>query len=142
LIADSTSPDGRFALFATEDKVTRNLLVAVSPFRVVATLHGEAFFPEYVKNRIQVSWAPDSSAVLVAVEFRWGVATLQLLDLRTKGTAGQVNLRDELYYLACGEHLDWDMSKRVADKLPRGNHKRRGQDLQDERDSFNPGKSC
>jgi hypothetical protein len=111
VVPESISPNGRYGVFVVdsqkEDAKPKNLLVHVEPFQVVTAIDGEPFLKGYLKNSLAVSWARDSSAVLVIVDGYWGINALQLVDLRKPGSVKQTDLLEAMVKISKRELHFW-----------------------------------
>lgn len=93
---DSLSPDQHYAFIypseppADDAAKTKNFLVALKPFRVVAEIPGDDnYFAHKNHAGFAVNWARNSSAVVVIEDSRWGPGTVYVLPIKN-GQAGKI----------------------------------------------------
>lgn len=95
ILPGSIAPDGRYGLLYPKeeilDEIDREdhlLLVALKPFHVLTEISPDISLLRAHSSYL-VSWAKDSSAVLVNVQAKWGPAKVLVLSIHN-GRAGRV----------------------------------------------------
>lgn len=99
LIAKATvSPDEKFAVIYptlefSEAKEAKDLLVALKPFKVLATLPmEEPYFERQSNGGVGADWSSDGSKALITFDAKWGAADVFLVELADDKLKRMTNL--------------------------------------------------
>jgi hypothetical protein len=103
LVAKSTmSPDKRFAaiyptLDFSESKEAKDMLVALKPFKVLATLPTDYPYHQSKSNSgISAQWSKDSGVALITIESKWGPGDLFVVELSGAEVKRTTNVLEKL----------------------------------------------
>jgi len=94
----SVSRDEKFALIYptrefSESKEAKDFLVALNPFRVLATLPtNEPYFDDKSNSGLGAEWSGDSSMVLITLDAKWGPSDVWLVELADDKVKRMTNL--------------------------------------------------
>ena len=98
----SVSPDEKFALIYptrefSESKEAKDSLVALNPFRVLATLPTDApYFDEKSNSALGAEWSGDGNMVLITLDSKWGPADIWLVELADEKVKRMTNLLEKV----------------------------------------------
>lgn len=97
----SLSRDEKFALIYptlefSESKEAKNFLVALNPFRVLATLPtNEPYFDEKSNSALGAEWSEDGSTMLITLDGKWGPLDVWLVELADDKVKRMTNLLEK-----------------------------------------------
>jgi hypothetical protein len=103
LVAKATmSPDEKFAVIYptlefSESKEAKNFLVALKPFKVLATLPtDELYFQDQSHGGVGADWSSNGSSVLITFDGKWGPRDVFLVDLADDKVKRITNMLEKL----------------------------------------------
>ena len=98
----SVSPGEKFALIYPtrefgESKEAKDFLVALNPFRVLATLPTDApYFDDKSNSALGAEWSGDGSTALITLDSKWGPADIWLVELADEKVKRMTNLLEKV----------------------------------------------
>jgi len=103
LIAKATvSPNEKFAVIYptlefSESKEAKNFLVALKPFRVLATLPAdELYFQDQSHGGVGADWSGDGSSALITFDGKWGPRDVFLVEFADDNVKRITNMLEKL----------------------------------------------
>jgi hypothetical protein len=103
LVAKSTmSPDKRFAVIYptldfSESKEAKDMLVALKPFKVLATLRTEYPYHQSKSNSgLNAQWSKDGAVALITIESKWGPGDLFVVEFSGGEVKRTTNVLEKL----------------------------------------------
>ena len=103
LVARSTmSPDRKFAVIYptldfSDSKDAKDLLVALNPFSVVATLATEdPYFQNKSNSGLTAKWSKDGSVAMITIDIKWGPGDVFVVELSGGKVKRISNILDKL----------------------------------------------
>jgi hypothetical protein len=101
VMKSSVSRDEKFALIYptrefSESKEAKNFLVALNPFRVLATLPAdEPYFDGKSNSSLGAEWSSDGSMALITLDAKWGPSDVWLVELADDKVKRMTNLLEK-----------------------------------------------
>ena len=102
VLKSSVSPGEKFALIYptrefSESTEAKNFLVALNPFRVLATLPtDEPYFDNKNHSALGAEWSEDGSTALITLDSKWGPADIWLVELADEKVKRMTNLLEKV----------------------------------------------